>query len=86
MISKRNGDSLESNRWAAFRPSYNHAHNGAHNVPEGEKAMQFALLIYHAPEEFSMRKKATIAILVSAPGGLTTKRSSRLASTSALMR
>src|ERR1700735_3482518 len=25
-------------------------------VPKGEKAMQFALLIYHSPDEFEMRK------------------------------
>jgi hypothetical protein len=25
-------------------------------VPKGEKVMQFALLIYHSPEEFAMRK------------------------------
>jgi hypothetical protein len=25
-------------------------------VPKGEKVMQFALLVYHAPEEFAMRK------------------------------
>jgi len=41
--------------------------------------MQFALMIYHTPEEFAMRK-TTIAILISALGGRTTRRSSRPAS------
>src|SRR3979490_2413961 len=27
-------------------------------VPKGEKVMQFALLIYHTPEEFALRKNA----------------------------
>jgi len=31
--------------------------------------MQFALMIYHTPEEFAMRR-TTIAILISALGGV----------------
>jgi len=42
--------------------------------------MQFALLIYHTPEEFGMRKNE-YKILISALGGPTTRRSSRPAST-----
>ena len=42
--------------------------------------MQFALLIYHSPEEFAMREK-TITIRISAPGGRTTRRWSRPAFT-----
>jgi hypothetical protein len=56
VIYKWNGDSLESIQWAAFHPSYNQAHNGAHSVPKGEKLMQFALLIYESPEAFASRK------------------------------
>jgi hypothetical protein len=52
----RAGDFLKSVEWAVFRVSYNQARKGAHHVPEGEKAMQFVLLIYHSPEEFDLRK------------------------------
>jgi len=43
--------------------------------------MQFALMIYHSPEEFAMRKN-DYNDPNSAPGGLTTRRSSRPASMS----
>jgi hypothetical protein len=35
--------------------SGNQAHKGAHNVPKGEKVMQFALLIFESPEAFAAR-------------------------------
>jgi hypothetical protein len=52
----RAGDFLRSVEWALIRPSYNQTRKGAHNVSKGEKTVQFALLIYHLPEEFDMRK------------------------------
>ena len=44
--------------------------------------MQFALLIYHSPEEFAMRENDS-TILISPLGGLTPRRSSRPACMSA---
>jgi hypothetical protein len=50
------GNHLKSIEWILFHPSYNRALKGAQNFPKGGNLMQFALLIYHRPEEFGMRK------------------------------
>jgi hypothetical protein len=46
---------LKSVEWAASHPSYSRERKGAHDCSQGEKAMQFALLIFESPEAFAAR-------------------------------
>jgi hypothetical protein len=48
-------DFLKSVEWAASYPSYIQERTGAHNCSQGEKGMQFALLIFESPEAFATR-------------------------------
>jgi hypothetical protein len=41
---------------AASYPSYDQAHKSVTTVPKGERPMQYALLIFEAPEAFATRK------------------------------
>jgi hypothetical protein len=46
---------LKSVEWGASHPSYIQERKGAHNGSQGEKVMQFALLIFESPEAFATR-------------------------------
>jgi hypothetical protein len=46
---------LKSVEWAACHPSYTQERTSAHNRSQGEKVMQFALLIFEPPEAFAAR-------------------------------
>jgi hypothetical protein len=46
---------LKSVEWAASHPSYIQEREGAHNCSQGEKVMQFALLIFESQEAFAAR-------------------------------
>jgi hypothetical protein len=49
-------DFLKAVEWTASRPSYRQAPRSRRELRRRRKLMQFALMIYHTPEEFAMRK------------------------------